>query len=249
MAFSPTAWKVERVTWRAVIYLNLVRSITRIVGIINESHIAAGGVPATTNTNANFETTHENVLPTDLPNSYNPYTRSRSSTDPTDIEHQHPSLADDDEAEAVEREARLRTMASDPRSRPDPVPSRVLQLALRLSPLRLVENSLVHVLSSDPAASSSENILDSTPASQPRRTNGREIFVSASTWKNALVSKLSRRRTSSTDLSDANDPIMSDDIFGMLQALRDDMVALWNDQYVRSMLARRRFRPQDSSGL
>src|SRR6266849_2495471 len=43
IAYAPNAWKAERKTWRAVIYLNLVRSVRRILALLDESHVAAGG--------------------------------------------------------------------------------------------------------------------------------------------------------------------------------------------------------------
>lgn len=168
------------------------------------------------------------------------------------------------------------------------LPSNLIELSLRLSPLGPVEEALIAALSSDdPSSDDYEAVRLGAKDLLKGRANGRETALSAMHWRRTLRQKLSaaklrkasgvsndipelpsnsnNRRTSmssglsmkngtvdeddETTVGDALDATIEYDILGTLKACSQDMIRLWKDQYVKEVLKRRRFRPQDSSGL
>ena len=288
IAYSPNAWKSERKTWRAVIYLNLVRSIRRILAILDESHVAAGGQSYNFNT---AETLEENLnaeedaahAPTTLDGTENgPGGRPRTNSNSTS--------------------AMLSSNGSLAGSNLGPLPSHILELTLRLSPLGLVEQSLIGALSSeDPSQDDFEATSLGPKDLLKGKANGREHALSATQWKRTLKTKISggkdsgslfgrkkNNRDSSSSgsngshrggrpnnnlkapsmapsmiseddsvapqegeatLGEVMDMNVQEDILGTLQACQDDIIRLWKDPYVRDVLRKKRFRPQDASGL
>lgn len=158
-----------------------------------------------------------------------------------------------------------------------PLPSHLIELSLRLSPLGPVEDALIAALSSeDPSSDDYEAVSLGAKDLLKGKANGRETALTASQWRRTLRKKLSEtrvrksggsngnnRRGSSIHSSsasshttgedqtvgDALDQTVEYDILGTLRACSDDIVRLWKDPYVRDILRKRRFRPQDSSGL
>ena len=253
IAYAPNAWKAERKTWRAVIYLNLVRSVRRILALLDESHVAAGGSSYQFNTTAALDET----------------------------------LGADDGAAQVPTNLGLsRSVSSKHASNPSspttglpatgPLPSHLIELSLRLSPLGPVEDALIAALSSDdPSSDDYEAIHLGSKDLLKGKANGRETALSALHWRRTLRKKLSdsrlRRSNSNSDIKskrlstpgsptnasglavktvgEALDKAVETDILGTLKACSGDMISLWKDTYVRDLLRKRRFRPQDSSGL
>lgn len=259
IAYAPNAWKTERKTWRAVIYLNLVRSVRRILALLDESHVAAGGSSYKFNTTEALDET----LGVD----------DDAAQVPTNL-----GLASGGGRTGALAEGAL---SSSTISLPTtgPLPSHLIELSLRLSPLGPVEDALIAALSSDdPSSDDYEAVHLGAKDLLKGKANGRETALSASHWRNTLRKKLSETKvrksggsggskhragsihssssssqiTGSGDgqtVGDALDRAVEYDILGTLRACSDDIVRLWKDPYVRDILKKRRFRPQDSSGL
>jgi guanine nucleotide-binding protein subunit alpha len=296
ISYSPNAWKQERKTWRAVIFLNLVRSIRRILAILDEVHVAAGGHSYHYNTTERLDETLEAdddaaSVPTNLG------VTSTTSKSGTPRKRSHTVATN---GTAISGQSNTSGSTSSIVSTGlGTLPSHLLELSLRLSPLGLVEESLIAALSSeDPASDDFEATRLGSKDLLKGKANGREAALSAVQWRRTLKTKISGGRTSSSGLSmwgrkknrdsgssgsitsrstprpgtvtdvngangssnvmngdgektmgDVMDENVQYDILGTLQACADDMIRLWKDPYVRDVLKKRRFRPQDSSGL
>lgn len=261
IAYAPNAWKTERKTWRAVIYLNLVRSVRRILALLDESHVAAGGSSYKFNTTEALDET----LGVD----------DDAAQVPTNL-----GLANGGGGGGKSHSLAEGALSSSTISLPatGPLPSHLIELSLRLSPLGPVEDALIAALSSDdPSSDDYEAVHLGAKDLLKGKANGRETALSASHWRRTLRKKLSETRvrksgsgssgshkrgsmhsssssqiTGSTEdqtVGDALNQAVEYDIVGTLRACSDDILRLWKDPYVRDILKKRRFRPQDSSGL
>jgi len=236
-----------------VIYLNLVRSVRRILALLDESHVAAGGSSYKFNTTEALDETigaddDAAQVPTNLGLSRSASTKLASNLSTSTISL--PATG--------------------------PLPSHLIELSLRLSPLGPVEDALIAALSSDdPSSDDYEAVHLGSKDLLKGKANGRETALSALHWRRTLRKKLSgsslrestngretkAKRSSTlsaqrngsgaggTTIADALDKIVETDILGTLKACSGDMTSLWKDNYVRELLRKRRFRPQDSSGL
>ena len=242
LLYSPSSWRAERITWRAVIYLNLVRSIRRILAALDDYHVSAGGASLPF-VNSDVLVGEADPLETNLPRPAN--------LDKLSLEHPEFQSLDKDTfhpSSPVTSSLRVEHVVTT-----GLLPRPLLELSMRLSPLSQIESILISALSSaDPIQDDFEathvgtlNFGGDLPAlSKPRG----ELSISASVWMKALRSKVSGGRDS-TSSRDCDNILAREDIAGTLRACRQDMISLWDDPYVRKVLAERRYRPQDSSGL
>lgn len=277
IAYAPNAWKQERKTWRAVIYLNLVRSVRRILALLDESHVAAGGRSLRFNTTEALDE-GAGVLGDDdaanVPTNLGGHAAGAAKDDGDNNKRIPPKQDFSDFGPASTSSVML--------SASGPLPSHLIELSLRLSPLGPVEEALIAALSSDdPSADDYEAVQLGSKDLLKGKANGRETALSAMHWRRTLRQKLSaaklrkssgesssngtnktRRTSQSTSSSashggandeqtvgDALDATVEYDILGTLRACSTDIIRLWKDPYVRDILKKRRFRPQDSSGL
>lgn len=126
-----------------------------------------------------------------------------------------------------------------------PLTPELLKLKMRLSPLTSVEEALWRKLSPDGSVKfDGTNTLPSgIPFTSERSVN------SASHWKNAfgrLVSgdhRDSGESQSGIDFDNPGDPAV------ILHNCRDDMIQLWNDPSIKSLLHSQKLRLEDMPGL
>lgn len=266
IAYAPTAWKAERKTWRAVIYLNLVRSVRRILALLDETHVAAGGSSYKFNTTEALDETlgaddDAAQVPTNLGISSSASAAGNPPTGKGGV------IGSSALGAGVKSTSTISLPAA------GPLPSHLIELSLRLSPLGPVEDALIAALSSDdPSSDDYEAVHLGAKDLLKGKANGRETALSATHWRRTLRKKLSdtrdrksgsseggRRRGSihssnssqaeAQTVGEALDQAVEYDIVGTLRACSSDIIRLWKDPYVRDILKKRRFRPQDSSGL
>lgn len=242
-----------------MIYLNLVRSVRRILALLDESHVAAGGSSYKFNTK---EALDESIGADD-----------DAAQVPTNLGLSRSASIKDAAIPSTASALGSTSNASLPAT--GPLPSHLIELSLRLSPLGPVEDALVAALSSDdPSSDDYEAVHLGSKDLLKGKANGRETALSALHWRRTLRKKLSgsklrrssssgeiksKRLTSRTSTFQPNDGLQTvgealdntveTDILGTLKACSGDMTSLWKDTYVRDLLRKRRFRPQDSSGL
>jgi guanine nucleotide-binding protein subunit alpha len=209
MKYAHAAWCHERASWRAVIQLNLLRSIIAIVETLQAEM-------------DNDPVTSRPLSPIDM----NTDTLLRPSFD---------TIRSEDD------------VASKPLSVPLTDKHHILKL--RLGPLRRVEADLkrrLGVASTEETAGGDVGVMGEgtadTVSSTAVQKRSREFGVRG--WKDALESWTKNPKSVG---SGEHQPV--DDATEVIASCREDMKALWTDQTVRDILAKRRMRLQDSAGL
>ncbi|KAH6914231.1 guanine nucleotide-binding protein alpha-4 subunit [Coprinopsis sp. MPI-PUGE-AT-0042] len=188
---SPKAFGPERASWRAVVHLNVVRSIRTILDLMTEVTGTSGRATPT-------------------------------STSPLSSRPPSPMLA-----------AGI-TLGPE-----------LLRLKMRLSPLQQVEEVLLRKLS-PPGANELEATHLSSITNLPNAP--RELAVSSnSQWKGAFSRLMTSVRTSIGSEADfSNDP---NDPGPILHACAEDMITLWNDPTIKTMLRAYGVRLEDKPGF
>ncbi|RXW21319.1 hypothetical protein EST38_g4531 [Candolleomyces aberdarensis] len=189
---SPKAFRNERASWRAVVQLNVVRSIRTILGVMSE---------------ASGRST--------------PMTISRPGSPEPDADS-------------------------------SPLSPELLKLKMRLAPLQQVEEALLRKLS--PPGSMDFEATHLAPVTNlPYATRSsrftREVAVhSNSQWKGAFSRFMASVRTSldSMDVDFASDP---NDPGVVLNACIEDMIKLWTDPTIQSLLKTYKVRLEDKAGF
>lgn len=112
---------------------------------------------------------------------------------------------------------------------------------LRLLPLLSIETELTKKLFPELAASIAQNGV-AEPAS-PTAPGVKEVCVRAgNAWKDVLAAL-------QKDKKGKNGTSLTDELTTVLDACKDDIVTMWEDQAVKDMLRRRTVRLQDMPGL
>ncbi|KAJ7681133.1 guanine nucleotide binding protein, alpha subunit [Mycena rosella] len=239
--YTPTAFRSERILWRAVIQLNIVRSIRTILDAIS---------PDPTNNNTNNTSNNNNTSPRRRRPSVAPSVNmlalaaSTSSPDAGHDYHSHshsPSASDgeleiDADADSDPESTRF---SSSPPPLPLPLPQESAHAALRtrLLPLRHIEALLIARLV--PAHEDEPTRLD-VPFNAAGRDTAKEIFVRpGNRWKGALG-----RGARSPERREARDEPQE-----TLHACAPDLIALWGDPRVRDVLRRRKIRLEEGPGF
>lgn len=223
-----------------MIYLNLVRSIRRILAALDDYHVSAGGTSLPF-VNSDVLVGEAEPLEANTPSS------DKFSGTP------RPSLAIEDRDPLSASPVGTSSRSAEHSINAELLPRNLLELSMRLSPLSRIESILISALSSaDPVSDDFEAtrlqaLSPDNGAPAPSKPKG-ELSISANVWVKALKSKVSKGRNS-VGSRDDDDILTKEDIVGTLRACREDMISLWNDPYVKQVLAKRRYRPQDSSGL
>ncbi|KAI0824950.1 G-alpha-domain-containing protein [Trametes gibbosa] len=247
LAFAPKAWQAERASWRAVIQLNLVRSINTILDVLSAEMAAAHAAHSPTTT---------------------PFLRPATSQG-------HARIDTDHNREPADGTSTTSSSATAPAVDTDPAsPSEPLQftnthalLKLRLTPLRRVEADLKQLLGAateelapdafsmpdSPGRETSVIPLYDDPGSAalPQRPPGEFYVRSNQSWRDALrcayqgfgAGGEQQQRAAAVyegKLTDATEIIAS---------CADDMIALWEDEVVRGILKRLKIRPEQSPGF
>ncbi|KAL7283882.1 hypothetical protein ACG7TL_001153 [Trametes sanguinea] len=248
LAFAPKAWKAERASWRAVIQLNLVRSINHILDILSQemsktpsptSPLSSPFLrPATTqgrldnqsatSTNASTIITAASSTASDLDHSSSPSPTERSSS-PTPVQFTNMHAL----------------------------------LKLRLVPLRRVEADLKHLigaatdeLAPDSSVSPDQAVEDANAAvlfdGTVSRRRPAEFYVrSNNSWRDALRSAYQGLHgegdTRAVATLDGQSKL--EDATEIIASCAEDMQSLWNDPVVRDVLRRRKIRMELMPGF
>jgi guanine nucleotide-binding protein subunit alpha len=210
MKYARAAWNQERASWRAVVQLNVLRSIIAIVEMLqaemDDEHIPSRPLsPADMSTGALL----------------------RLSLDTTSSE--------------------VETASHPP---PVPLTNKHHILKLRLGPLRRVEADLRRQLGmadaeelAGPDYGVSGEVVDDGPSvASLVRKRTKEFGVTG--WKDALGGWMKNPK----EVGDGQN-LSIDNATEVIASCREDMKALWMDDAVRGILAKRKMRIQDSAGL
>ncbi|EIW55448.1 G-alpha-domain-containing protein [Trametes versicolor FP-101664 SS1] len=202
---TPKAFRAERASWRAVVQLNVVRSIRVILDAMAE----AQAYHATTYSGPNTP------IRTHAPDLF----QSPSSS--------YASLG----------------------RPPPPLTAEHLKLKLRLAPLVQVEETLVRKLtqagSGEMEATQLQMLGGNASHADRARALDREVAVNSQfAWKGVFHKMIGRSSMDSE--ADFNDP---DDPGRILCACAEDMVTLWNDPLIKSLLRSQGTRLEDMPGF
>ncbi|OJT02797.1 Guanine nucleotide-binding protein alpha-4 subunit [Trametes pubescens] len=202
---TPKAFRAERASWRAVVHLNVVRSIRVILDAMAE----AQAYHATTYSGPNTP------VRTHAPDLF----QSPSSS--------YASLG----------------------RPPPPLTAEHLKLKLRLAPLVQVEETLVRKLtqagSGEMEATQLQMLGGNASHADRARALDREVAVNSQfAWKGVFHKMIGR--SSMEGEVDFNDP---DDPGRILYACGEDMVTLWNDPLIKSLLRSQGTRLEDMPGF
>ncbi|GBE89336.1 G-alpha-domain-containing protein [Sparassis crispa] len=231
LTFAPQAWQVERTSWRAVIQLNLVRSVNAILDVLAEEMAppARGTGP------------YGQTLPT------TPYTSLpfSSVSRPLSQTQQTPPQFTPMHALLKLRLAPLRRVEADLKqllgAATGEVPGSPASTIVSLS--QSIPNSPVVLVKAE-------------SADAPQQA---DVFVrSHRSWRDALQEQCKdksrsppggnrREQNRSGDMKRARE--MLDDATEILAGCREDMRMLWDDSVVRAMLRRRRLKLEETPGF
>ncbi|THH26626.1 hypothetical protein EUX98_g7561 [Antrodiella citrinella] len=246
MTFAPKAWQTERMSWRAVIQLNLVRAVNTILDTLaTEMAVGASMRPPSRGVGGSGGITSKPSSP--------PFSTIALGGDADDADD-----SDDAEEDKKTASSHSHTQRSSESHAPPallPFTSTHSVLRLSLAPLRSIETDLMAFLGSGSEeinaddARFSENIGNmatpfdtvsvTSPPSSPRRRP--QEFTVKSTWKNAVGN---RSRGSSPRLAQHSD---LDSVTEVIAGCREDIQALWQDTLVRELLRRKQIKLQDSA--
>lgn len=244
IAYDQAQWLREKASWRAVIQLNLIRSIGIILDALQAESTDEPISPSILSRYSNDDTEYD-----DITGSRKPLPRSSTPT-----------------SEFVLRPRSSRNIYEGQNR--IPVTDKHENLRLRLAPLNSVEADLKRVLgvgteevrsmeqdggdARDNVAFPSESL--SRPSTPPKRRE--EVFVRPWLWKEALQTGL--HGSAATRNGERIPGLNADSRFeetGLQQASRvianckDAMKMLWNDETVRRILAKRNVRIEESAGF
>ncbi|KII91090.1 hypothetical protein PLICRDRAFT_52763 [Plicaturopsis crispa FD-325 SS-3] len=264
LAYARDAWLEERAAWRAVVYLNLVRSVNRILDVITAeldtaSHTQLTSIDAATHSEMTL------VAPDDLD------TLLRPSED-TDATHEaSPPPSNGAQSSAVDEMMQPTKSAR--------LGDEHMILKLRLGPLKQIQRDLEVLL-----GSSSSELTDVSgtfsPAASPfpdpapldSRINARrphEFYIRSSVgWKTALEAvrprsasggdvTVSRNGINRPPSAGGDRPRMTgnarqrktDEAADVIAGCREDIKRLWNDPAVRKALVAQKIRMEESPGF
>ncbi|EKM50981.1 uncharacterized protein PHACADRAFT_262889 [Phanerochaete carnosa HHB-10118-sp] len=224
LAFTPSHFRNERLAWRTIIQLNLIRSLKTLLEVLGEEMSSPTEAPPPPPPQPVLSEKARGKLPMGAPvplgvvqngtvhhSGKPPPTSTRSVRFSTQPQSQAP-LTD------VHRRARA-----------------------RLLPLLKIETELTAKLFPELASSLGPSGDGETAA--PRTPGVKEVVVRAGNgWKDVLV-KLQQEN------GNRNGRSLGDELGAALEASKDDIVSMWEDNAVKDMLRRRGVRLQDMPGF
>jgi guanine nucleotide-binding protein alpha-1 subunit len=226
LAYSPRAFAAECASWRAVIQLNLVRSINAILDAL-ASELSSG----------------DSTSPSASPYHFHPSKpQSPAPGDHSDIPHDRRSLL----LKLKLRLAPLRQVEADLKARLGAGTNEITESFGQHPDGR--ESTDADTSLSDPFDDVA-GPLDDVSNSPPRRSGIKEVFVrSHREWKEKEKARftLSLSSTKSAKTPGGRPPSGGpldgdrDTATGVLAGCADDMIALWKDAFVRVVLKRKR---------
>lgn len=246
MTYSYQAWQKERACWKAVVYLNLVRSVNSILDMLSEEMTSS-------------RTTSHSQPPS-------PVTPTRRSERDTELGciRRAPSIS---KAMSDRADRSGVTLCFTGQHK---------VLKLRLGPLRRIQEDLEGQLgaasseatndwSSYSESTGGTSFIPVTPNIEPSgdvwchrsvaRLSGEFCVRSNSGWKGALKKLQPRSSLSESlnepDAKEAMDGWMkrTDNAAEVIFGCKEDIKSLWADQIVQQLLRQRKLRLEDSSGL
>lgn len=255
--YTPTAFREERILWRAVIQLNVIRSIRTILDALTAMptpHASPHGSPRI----------HARSLSVRRRRPSNPLAPSAAAfalTGPSSTDH---ARADSGPESDPDSEFEISGGGpSDPSSFTF-VSSPLDALKARLLPLRHIEALLIAKLV-PPNEDEATQLAGPSHSMYPSGSNGtslrtQEVFIRpGNRWKGALAKArvyggVDQERVSSSGngrpLSAGNLGLETpDEAQQVLNSCRKDMMQLWNDQGVRDFLRRKKIRLEEDPGL
>lgn len=247
MKYAKASWDAERASWRAVIQLNLIRSIITIVETLQaEMDGEPLDRPATPSTPATP------LIAGPIPNT--PPTAVPSRHDPSSF------LVSQTSKESLSRSTSL--SRANKTSLSTILTGKHQLLKLRLGPLRRVEADLKRQLG-EGADEEQDGVAESfgplslEMASQTLTKRTKEFGVRKlheALQRSAAATKRSQSRNGSTHGHGSDDELsgFGDSVDGateILASCQEDMKALWSDEAVKMVLRKRKLRLEDTAGL
>ncbi|KAI0360284.1 G-alpha-domain-containing protein [Trametes cingulata] len=252
LAFAPNAWCAERASWRAVIQLNLVRSINAILDVLAQEMARAPSSGSATSPAGS------------------PFLRPTTAQGRIEQQQQQQQY----QASAGASLASSRSDSSDPSKPPLQFTNTHALLKLRLVPLRRVEADLKQLigaatdehapdLSVYPSASLGAAAVEEANAAvlwdgSPARRRPEEFYVRAGGgWREALRGAYQGGGkgggggggNGAGGGADAQAQAKLEDATEIIASCAEDMRALWADPVVREVLRRRKIRMEQSPGF
>ncbi|KAG6811281.1 hypothetical protein H0H92_008194 [Tricholoma furcatifolium] len=268
--YTPTAFREERVQWRAVIQLNIVRSIRIILETLTSpTQKSPKTSPFSSPRSRARSISRPPPLPTHIPplppSEYAPFNFNGHT-------HPNPNGTFDDIRVDSGGESDPDSDSEGQLSRSNPssttlIPSPLDALKTRLQPLRHIEALLIAKLVPPNEDEATHLAGPSSPTlSQPFTSfRSQEIFVRPGAgWKGALSKARVHFPSSTTYDSSSGEEDTSngrptsagntgletqDEPQQVLYQCRKDMMMLWNDVVVREVLAKKKVRPQELPGF
>ncbi|KAG8942591.1 hypothetical protein FRC04_003578 [Tulasnella sp. 424] len=212
LLYAPQSFSAERDSWKSIIYLNLVKSIRKILDAISVEEEGFSDDGDATSTNG--KPTSKDALRSGTPISFSPTEdpNSRQSTDDTYAQF--------------------------------------AAIKLRLSPLALAEELLIRRLAG-PGEEEATQFGSWAPHQASSTSRIKEVFVrSSSNWKRGLFSGGPGSKGKENGAAEAERrSAEKDDPIAIVNACREDMVALWKDASVQSILRRKGVRLEELPGF
>lgn len=250
--YTPSAFREERVVWKAIIQLNIVRSINTILDTVSLFESS----PRSRSASRPRHYSDDEEEPRPAPLSYPP---SPPGYPPTDFPHTiHPPLHQPSFHHSFYNSQPLPPISIPPYSILSPSSYSFDTLKSRLStPLAQIEQLLISRLVDNADVNGSleyEGVPQSSSPDFPPTTSSSsgEVFVRPNMgWKGALAraARLTRRGRQRPDSSSSSSSLDPFQIEQTLHALKHDMITLWSDPGVREVLKRRKVRMEEGSGL
>ncbi|GLB39143.1 putative G protein alpha subunit [Lyophyllum shimeji] len=276
--YTPTAFREERILWRAVIQLNIVRSIRVILETLTSpTQKSPKSSPFSSPRLRARSTSRPPALPSHIPplppsdySHHNGYQNGHSNGNGNGYnEDSHSGRMRVDAGEDSDPESDSDAQAS--RSNPSSttlIPSPLEALKTRLQPLLHIESLLIAKLV--PPNEDEATHLAGPGPSHSRYPPGQPVFTTASSfrnqeifvrpgagWKGALSKARVNGSESSSPPSEPSRPTSAgntgletpDEPQEVLYQCRKDIMMLWNDDVVREILRRKKVRLEELPGF
>lgn len=243
MKYARTAWKAERLSWRAVVQLNLIRSVLIILDTLEAE---MDGVPLTLMMQSPSAPQYLSHSSQASPSSSSPVHPSSSSHIPSPVNQTSP--IEYISRDSVDSEYTLDQDTTGTRTPVAPLQFTEMHhlLKRRLGPLRGVEADLKRHLGAgtEEVVGGGGGILgEGLPV-----TSRKEFGINVMGWRSVLET-LNGNSPAGEKGVVINEKQGADEATDVIAGCRDDMKALWGDAIVQGCLRKRRMRVEDSAGL
>ncbi len=220
--YTPTAFREERIHWRVIIQLNVIRSVHSILAAISAFHRQTSRLRAYSSSEARWDSRSQ---PASFRTDGKGKGKARTMSE----------FGGDDEERHGAPAIHYADVYSEDDSRED---AELDEIAQRLEPLRHVEAMLKERLV--PPSEDEPADLGAGPLGSRTSPLGfaKEVFVRPGRWSSGGARPAS-----------AVSAEVADEAQRVLFELRFDMMRLWASMRTREILALRRVRPEEESGL